>query len=95
MTFCDKAYPRKLAYKFLEELKAEFLTINRNELKQKKLRPYAFQKFGILISSLSSLYFNRYLLTINLCIIIIASYNQVFKIYKISLLCFTKFIFET
>lgn len=49
MTFCDKSYPRKLAYKYLEELKQEFLTRHSNDLKQKKLRPYAFEKFGILI----------------------------------------------
>jgi vesicle transport protein SEC22 len=46
MTFCDKSYPRKLAYKFLEELKDEFMIRHGEEVKQKKLRPYAFQKFG-------------------------------------------------
>lgn len=47
MTFCDKSYPRKLAYKFLEELKDEFMIRHGEEVKQKKLRPYVFQKFGM------------------------------------------------
>eukprot|EP01126_Amoeba_proteus_P046507 TRINITY_DN525_c0_g1_i9.p1 TRINITY_DN525_c0_g1~~TRINITY_DN525_c0_g1_i9.p1 ORF type:complete len:125 (+),score=9.89 TRINITY_DN525_c0_g1_i9:143-517(+) len=46
MTFCEKSYPRKLAYKFLEEVKEEFMIRHNDEVKQKKLRPYAFQQFG-------------------------------------------------
>eukprot|EP01125_Pyxidicula_operculata_P011728 TRINITY_DN3841_c0_g1_i1.p1 TRINITY_DN3841_c0_g1~~TRINITY_DN3841_c0_g1_i1.p1 ORF type:complete len:215 (+),score=25.58 TRINITY_DN3841_c0_g1_i1:753-1397(+) len=46
LTFCDKMYPKKLAYKYLEEIRDEFKLEYGNDCKQqKRLRPFAFQKF--------------------------------------------------
>lgn len=46
LTLCDKAYPKKLAYKYLEELRDEFLARHGTELQERRLRPFACQKFG-------------------------------------------------
>ena len=45
-TFCEKSYPKKLAYKYLEELRDEFLLRHRDEANSRSLRPFALQKFG-------------------------------------------------
>jgi len=56
MTFCDKMYPKKLAYKFLEELKIEFTNQYGNEVKQKRLRPFHFERFDNVIQKVKKLY---------------------------------------
>jgi len=56
LTFCDKLYPKKLAYKFLEEVKQEFGVQHGNEVKQKRLRPFHFEKFDNFIQKTKRLY---------------------------------------
>uniref|UniRef100_A0A6B2LHN0 V-SNARE coiled-coil homology domain-containing protein n=1 Tax=Arcella intermedia TaxID=1963864 RepID=A0A6B2LHN0_9EUKA len=56
MTFCEKSYPRKLALKFLEEIKKEFELQYGSDLKTKRLTPYAFQKFDKFIQQTKKLY---------------------------------------
>ncbi len=45
LTLCERSYPRKLAFKFLEELQKEF-DIQYGADVQNAKRPYAFIKFG-------------------------------------------------
>jgi hypothetical protein len=45
---CDKSYPKKLAFAFLEELQKEFQEKYGPEVGTVS-RPYAFVKFGTLI----------------------------------------------
>lgn len=52
LTLCDKAYPKKLAYKYLEELRDEFLARHGADLHERRLRPFACQKFGARVSVL-------------------------------------------
>lgn len=42
---CDRAYPKKLAYQYLEDLKNEFERVYGNQI-ETAARPYAFIKFG-------------------------------------------------
>ena len=42
---CDRAYPKKLAFQYLEDLKNEFERVNGNQI-ETAARPYAFIKFG-------------------------------------------------
>jgi len=56
LMLCYKNYPKKLAYKFLEELKMEFGVQFGSEIKQKKLRPFAFQRFDNFIQQTKKLY---------------------------------------
>lgn len=49
LTLCEKSYPKKLAFTFLEELQKEFDTSYSSEVAAAK-RPYAFIKFGIPLS---------------------------------------------
>lgn len=46
LCICDKSYPRKLAFSYLEELAKEFNMSYGNEADKPGLRPYAFVKFG-------------------------------------------------
>lgn len=46
LTLCDKSYPKKLAYSFLEELKKEFDVQHGSEVSKTK-RPFAFELFGM------------------------------------------------
>ena len=46
MAFCDKNYPTKLAYTYLEEIAKEFEMQYGREVERVE-RPYAFIKFGI------------------------------------------------
>lgn len=46
LCICDKSYPRKLAFSYLEELAKEFNMSYGNEAEKPGLRPYAFVKFG-------------------------------------------------
>jgi vesicle transport protein SEC22 len=42
---CDRAYPKKLAFQYLEDLKNEFERVNGPQI-ETAARPYAFIKFG-------------------------------------------------
>lgn len=42
---CDRAYPKKLAFQYLEDLKNEFERVNGAQI-ETAARPYAFIKFG-------------------------------------------------
>jgi len=56
LTLCYKNYPKKLAYRFLAELKMEFGVQFGIEVKQKKLRPFAFERFDNFIQQTKKLY---------------------------------------
>jgi vesicle transport protein SEC22 len=43
---CDRSYPKKLAFQYLEDLKNEFERVNGNQI-ETAARPYAFIKFGM------------------------------------------------
>ena len=45
LTLCERSYPKKLAYQYLEELQREFEKVNRSQI-ETVARPYAFIKFG-------------------------------------------------
>lgn len=45
---CDRSYPKKLAFQYLEDLKNEFERVNGNQI-ETAARPYAFIKFGMLM----------------------------------------------
>ena len=45
LTMCDRAYPKKLAFQYLEDLKNEFERVNGTQI-ETAARPYAFIKFG-------------------------------------------------
>lgn len=45
LTMCDRAYPKKLAFQYLEDLKNEFERVNVAQI-ETAARPYAFIKFG-------------------------------------------------
>lgn len=47
LTLCDRSYPKKLAFQYLEELKNEFERVNGNQI-ETAARPYAFVKFGMI-----------------------------------------------
>jgi len=42
---CDRSYPKKLAFQYLEDLKSEFEKVNGSQI-ETAARPYAFIKFG-------------------------------------------------
>jgi len=42
---CDRSYPKKLAFQYLEDLKNEFERVNGSQI-ETAARPYAFIKFG-------------------------------------------------
>ena len=42
---CDRAYPKKLAFQYLEDLANEFERVNGSQI-ETAARPYAFIKFG-------------------------------------------------
>ena len=45
LTMADRAYPKKLAYQYLEELQREFARLYAAQI-DTAARPYAFIKFG-------------------------------------------------
>lgn len=45
LTLCDKTYPKKLAFSYLEELQKEFQEQHGSEV-QTAARPYSCIKFG-------------------------------------------------
>ena len=48
LTMCDRSYPKKLAFQYLEDLKNEFERANGSQI-ETAARPYAFIKFGNLL----------------------------------------------
>ncbi|GBG87402.1 hypothetical protein CBR_g45459 [Chara braunii] len=55
LTLCDRSYPKKLAYQYLEELQKEFEKVNRSQI-ETVARPYAFIKFDTFIQKTRKLY---------------------------------------
>jgi vesicle transport protein SEC22 len=45
---CDRSYPKKLAFQYLEDLKNEFERVNGSQI-ETAARPYAFIKFGTVL----------------------------------------------
>lgn len=45
---CDRSYPKKLAFQYLEDLKNEFERVNGSQI-ETAARPYAFIKFGMVL----------------------------------------------
>jgi hypothetical protein len=50
LTLCDRSYPKKLAFQYLEDLKNEFERVNGSQI-ETAARPYAFIKFGMILCS--------------------------------------------
>ncbi|XP_062157505.1 25.3 kDa vesicle transport protein SEC22-1-like [Alnus glutinosa] len=55
LTMCDRAYPKKLAFQYLEDLKNEFERVNGPQI-ETAARPYAFIKFDTFIHKTKKLY---------------------------------------
>ncbi|KAJ4971901.1 hypothetical protein NE237_005000 [Protea cynaroides] len=55
LTMCDRSYPKKLAFQYLEDLKTEFERVNGNQIETAG-RPYAFIKFDTFIQKTKKLY---------------------------------------
>ncbi|THG08922.1 hypothetical protein TEA_003497 [Camellia sinensis var. sinensis] len=55
LTMCDRAYPKKLAFQYLEDLKTEFERVNGTQI-ETAARPYAFIKFDTFIQKTKKLY---------------------------------------
>ncbi|XP_073525741.1 uncharacterized protein [Phyllobates terribilis] len=55
LTMCDRAYPKKLAFQYLEDLKNEFEHVNGSQI-ETAARPYAFIKFDAFIQRTKKLY---------------------------------------
>lgn len=60
---CDRAYPKKLAFQYLEDLKNEFERGYENQI-ETAARPYAFIKFGKLYLFYISFISNPFMLTL-------------------------------
>lgn len=56
LCICDKSYPRKLAFSYLDELSKEFLKVYGNDIMKLSLRPYAFVQFDTFIQRTTRLY---------------------------------------
>lgn len=68
LTLCDRSYPKKLAFQYLEDLKNEFEKVNGSQI-ETAARPYAFIKFGMVPFSCSIVvftYFSIFLLVYSL-----------------------------
>ncbi|MBA0663701.1 hypothetical protein Goklo_003796, partial [Gossypium klotzschianum] len=52
---CDRSYPKKLAFQYLEDLKNEFERVNGAQI-ETAARPYAFIKFDTFIQKTKKLY---------------------------------------
>ncbi|KAJ0982573.1 hypothetical protein J5N97_010828 [Dioscorea zingiberensis] len=55
LTLCDRSYPKKLAFQYLEDLKNEFERVNGSQI-ETAARPYAFIKFDTFIQRTKKLY---------------------------------------
>lgn len=58
---CDRAYPKKLSFQYLEDLKNEFERAYGNQT-ETAARPYAFIKFGEFFHHLSLIYIQKFVL---------------------------------
>ncbi|KAJ1969761.1 SNAP receptor [Dimargaris xerosporica] len=56
MCICDRAYPRKLAFSYLDEIAKEFSMSYGSEIHKPGLRPYAFIKFDTFMQKTKTLY---------------------------------------
>lgn len=56
VAICEKSYPRKLAFAYLDELAAEFGQSHGAQVAQRTLRPYAFVAFDTFIQRTTRLY---------------------------------------
>ncbi|KAJ1928372.1 SNAP receptor [Tieghemiomyces parasiticus] len=56
MCICDRAYPRKLAFSYLDEIAKEFNMSYGEEVHRPGLRPYAFIKFDTFMQKTKTLY---------------------------------------
>ncbi|KAK4373823.1 hypothetical protein RND71_004500 [Anisodus tanguticus] len=55
LTMCDRSYPKKLAFQYLEDLKNEFERVNGSQI-ETAARPYAFIKFDTFMQKTKKLY---------------------------------------
>ncbi|CAI9114465.1 OLC1v1015194C3 [Oldenlandia corymbosa var. corymbosa] len=55
LTMCDRSYPKKLAFQYLEDLKNEFERVNGSQI-ETAARPYAFIKFDTFIQKTKKSY---------------------------------------
>uniref|UniRef100_A0A0E0A6B6 Longin domain-containing protein n=1 Tax=Oryza glumipatula TaxID=40148 RepID=A0A0E0A6B6_9ORYZ len=55
LTMCDRSYPKKLAFQYLEDLRNEFERVNGSQI-ETAARPYAFIKFDTFIQKTKKLY---------------------------------------
>ncbi|KAK9463738.1 Longin-like domain-containing protein [Lipomyces oligophaga] len=56
ITFCDKSYPRKLAFTYLDELSREFINSYGRNIEQPDLRPFAYITFENFIQKTRRVY---------------------------------------
>ncbi|KAJ2161493.1 SNAP receptor [Coemansia sp. RSA 552] len=56
LCICDKSFPRKLAFSYLDELAKEFFMSYGDEVEKANLRPYAFIKFDTFIQKTKRIY---------------------------------------
>ncbi|KAI9505639.1 SNAP receptor [Coemansia spiralis] len=56
LCICDKSFPRKLAFSYLDELSKEFYMSYGSEVQKNNLRPYAFIKFDTFIQKTKRIY---------------------------------------
>lgn len=59
LTMCDRSYPKKLAFQYLEDLKNEFEKANHSQI-ETVARPYAFIKFDTFIQKTRKLYLDTH-----------------------------------
>ncbi|URE29487.1 25.3 kDa vesicle transport [Musa troglodytarum] len=59
LTMCDRSYPKKLAFQYLEDLKNEFERVNGGQI-ETAARPYAFIKFDTFIQKTKKLYLDTH-----------------------------------
>ncbi|KAJ1647601.1 SNAP receptor [Coemansia asiatica] len=56
LCICEKSFPRKLAFSYLDELAKEFYMSYGGEVEKTNLRPYAFIKFDTFIQKTKRIY---------------------------------------
>ncbi|KAJ1725618.1 SNAP receptor [Coemansia erecta] len=56
LCICEKSFPRKLAFSYLDELAKEFYMSYGSEVEKTNLRPYAFIKFDTFIQKTKRIY---------------------------------------
>ncbi|KAJ2553228.1 SNAP receptor [Coemansia sp. RSA 1933] len=56
LCICEKSFPRKLAFSYLDELSKEFYMSYGSEIQKSVLRPYAFIKFDTFIQKTKRIY---------------------------------------